>query len=535
MLLMLFPLVSGAQKLEGRWAGDAKIGETSLRIVLEMNEDGQSAKVQSPDQSAQWFDTSSLVFKDRVLTFEVGAWRFKYQGTLGDDMVFRGSFTQNGTAFPLDFAYVIREMKPAPQQNVERRWTGKIDVGIIPQRINLEVYEGGQGGRMQFPYQSEKWIEAASLAYNDGELTFGTSNEFKYKGTLGEDGVIRGLLAQTGTTFSLDFTNVKGEWEAALRPQEPTDFPYVVEEVVFRNGDIALAGTLTQPEGSGPFPAVVLVTGSGAQDRNEELMGHKPFLVLSDYLTRRGIAVLRYDDRGTHGSGGDYMASDVHDFATDAAAAIEYLRSRGMERVGIAGHSEGGMVAMLLAAEGKPDFIVSMAGPGVDGRTLMGSQRSALLGAMGMSEEVIEQSRIQYTATMEIICGTDDQEEMAARLKELYAGTPAEGFEKQIIAQVASPSIRSIFLYDPAKYYPRIVCPVLAVNGEKDLQVIAAPNLEGIRLGLAHNPDVTLKSYPNLNHLFQTAKTGLLDEYASIEETFNEEVMRDIADWIIAK
>lgn len=422
----------------------------------------------------------------------------------------------------------------AGAQKIEGRWTGIANLGVMSLRINFEIGKDGQGGWMQSPDQSPQWIEASSVAYSDGELIFTVGAlGFEYRGVLGGDAAIRGSFTQNGGTYSLDFTRVEGEWKDAVRrPQEPAGFPYIVENVTFPNGDITLAGTLTRPEGSGPFPVVVLVTGSGPQDRDETLMGHKPFLVLSDYLTRRGIAVLRYDDRGTHGSGGNYATSDVYDFATDAAAAIEYLCSRGMERVGIAGHSEGGMIAMILAAEGKPDFIVTMAGPGVDGRTLMDSQRAALFGAMGAPQEFIDQYNRTLNAAQEIILETGDRAKIVARITELFAGTPLAGSEEVAIAQLESPEMRSFIKFVPAEYYPRIVCPVLAVSGGKDLQVPAAQNLEAIRLGLAHNPDVTVKAYPALNHLFQTAETGLMAEYGTIEETFNEEVMRDIADWI---
>lgn len=420
----------------------------------------------------------------------------------------------------------------AGAQKIEGRWTGVAGEGAMSLRINVEFDESGEGGKAQSPDQSAQWFPVSAVAYNDGAVTFTVSSwRFEYRGVFGDDGVIRGSATQPGITLPLDFTSVTGEWEMPQRPQTPVDFPYAVEQVTFPNGDITLAGTLTMPA-DGASRAVVLVSGSGAQDRDETLMEHKPFLVLSDYLTRRGIAVLRYDDRGFGESGGDYAASNVDDFATDAAAAIDYMRSRGFSEVGIVGHSEGGMIALMLAAEGKPDFIVALAGPGVDGRTLADSQSEAMLTAMGLPQEVIEATRKINNAALEIILSTDDREEMAARMKELFAGTPAAGSEQMVIERSLLPVMQSILRFDPAKYYPRIACPVLALNGEKDVQVVAALNLDGIRAGLADNSDVTVISYPGLNHLFQTAETGALEEYRTIEETVNEEVMRDIADWI---
>ncbi len=421
----------------------------------------------------------------------------------------------------------------AGAQKVEGRWTGVAGGGAMSLRINVEFDESGDGGKAQSPDQSAQWFPVSAVAYNDGEVTFTVNDwRFEYRGVFGDDGIIRGSVTQPGITLPLDFTYVIGEWEVLRRPQDPVDFPYIVEDITFPNGDIALAGTLTMPTECASR-AVVLVSGSGQQDRDETLMEHKPFLVLSDYLTRRGIAVLRYDDRGFGKSGGNYMTSSVEDFATDAAAAIDYMRSRGFSKVGIVGHSEGGMVALMLAAEGRPDFIVALAAPGVDGRTLADSQFKAMLTATGLPQEVIEANRKINNAALEIILSTGDREEMAARMKELFAGTPSAGSEQLVIERNLLPVMQSILRFDPAKYYPRIACPVLAMNGEKDVQVIAALNLGGIRTGLAHNPDLTVISYPGLNHLFQTAETGSLDEYRKIEETFNEKVMQDIADWLL--
>ncbi len=414
----------------------------------------------------------------------------------------------------------------AVAQSVGGRWAGVI--GGMGLRLNLDVaqVDGRFIARLQSPDQSTMWMNVDTVSFVDNRLFFAmTSLKAMYNGHLDGD-KIEGVFTQFGTKYTLDLVRVRVD--APKRPQMPQDQPYKAEEVVFENGDIALSGTLTMPE-KGAKRAVVLVTGSGPTDRDESIYGHKPFLVLADYLTRRGIAVLRYDDRGTARSGGDYRSSDIYDFADDAKAAVEFLRSRGFSEVGVAGHSEGGQVVMILAADKVPDFAVIMAGPGVDGRTLMADQRTKYLRLSGVPEEVVSEIVGIWNDAQDIGLSTEyDDATKLARIKELIAGTMMAGNDESIMA-FFTPENKSFIEFDPARYYPKIECPVLAVGGGKDFQVPAEVNLAAIKAGL---PKATTKLYPDLNHLFQTAVTGLSDEYDQIEETFNEQVMSDIAEWI---
>lgn len=286
------------------------------------------------------------------------------------------------------------------------------------------------------------------------------------------------------------------------RPQTPVaPYPYDSEEVVFSNGDVSLAGTLTLPESPRDVPVVVMVSGSGKQDRDETLMSHKPFLVLADALARAGIPSLRYDDRECGGSTGVFDEATTADFATDAAAAVKYLRARGFSKVGVMGHSEGGTIAFMLAGaelrdEGTPDFIISLAGMADRGDSTLLRQTQKMLVLQGAPEKV--------------------------------AAFAAKSVVKKTL-KMKSVWMDYFVSLDPAPYIARIKCPVLALNGSKDSQVIPEFNLSKVR---ELCPSADCRLYPDLNHLFQHCDTGLSTEYAKIEQTMSEEVPADIISWI---
>jgi hypothetical protein len=333
-------------------------------------------------------------------------------------------------------------------------------------------------------------------------------------------------------------------WERR-RPQNPVKpYPYREEEVVYENktADIQLGATLTIPPGNGPFPAVVLITGSGQQDRDESLLGHRPFLVLADYLTRKGIAVLRTDDRGIGKSGGDFAASTSADFATDAEAGLAYLKTRSEidpQKLGLIGHSEGGMIAPMIAAQNKDvAFIVMMAGPGVPGDQLGTAQIEAILEASGKSHEEAENAAAEAQKIMELATHEKEDAVIKEKLKELAAGkTPEEQrqMEDQLLQIIKSPWLQYFLTYDPATAITKVKVPVLAINGEKDLQVLPWQNLPAIRKALeaGGNTNFELDQLPGLNHLFQTAATGAPSEYAEIEETISPLALEKISSWIL--
>ena len=375
--------------------------------------------------------------------------------------------------------------------------------------------------------------------------------------------VLKGTFTQRGMKFPLSLNRVE-KASTRKRPQTPKKpYPYGAEEVVFENpkAGIKLAGTLTMPKEGGPFPAVVLVTGSGPQDRDETLLGHKPFLVLADHLTRKGIAVLRFDDRGVGKSKGDFNKATSADFATDAFAAMEYLANRkeiDSKRIGLAGHSEGGLIAPMVAAEhpDKTAFIVMLAGTGAKGDAIIERQTQEIGKASGATREGLEVSARLQKLLMDTARSQPDE----AAAKKALAGV-AVAFAKKLseaekkaleiednsdeglkaseeaAATFASPWMRFFLNHDPAPVLARVKCPVLAVIGSLDLQVLPDQNMPLIKKALKDgaNPRFETKVFPGLNHLFQHAKTGQLSEYGQIEETMAPEVMELVASWISGK
>lgn len=428
--------------------------------------------------------------------------------------------------------------------DITGKWYGTADVGSFKMRIMFDIQKEGDAysGTMLSLDQTSEVKKVSSIKYENDELIIEIQDiSFIYNGKLNKPGTIDGSFTQNGQSFKLDLS--REEIKREERFQEPAKpYPYKEEEITFTNPEagIILAGTLTMPRASGPFTAVVLVSGSGPQNRDEELMGHKPFLVLADYLTRQGIAVLRYDDRGTGKSEGRYNKAGLDDFAMDAEAAIAYLKGRdeiNKDKIGIIGHSEGGCVAFMLAARQIPAFVVTLAAPGVDGQRLLHTQREELFKASGIPDVYVAQFNDYMKKAQAFAIEAKSRFELEKNITELFTGTPMEKQIAPAITQLSSPEIVSFLKYDPKPYFKAIRCPVLALNGMKDLQVPCGENLSAISEGISANgnKDVTTKPYFNLNHLFQTAGSGLPAEYGSIGETFNEEALKDIADWLLKR
>ncbi len=338
------------------------------------------------------------------------------------------------------------------------------------------------------------------------------------------------------------------------RPQEPRrPFPYKEEEVTFTNdkAGVSLSGTLTLPSSGENFPAVVLVTGSGPQNRDEELLGHKPFLVISDYLTRNGIAVLRYDDRGTGKSKGGFSSATTADFAGDAEAAFEFLvadQRINPKKTGIIGHSEGGLIAPIIASRNKDvAFIVMLAGPGLKGKDILLLQSERIARADSTPEQEIENNTRLNKKLYNIAVNEKDDRKAAGKMRKLiddYWATispetiQSKGLDKKILVQgvyqLITPWFRYFLTCDPKVALTKVHCHVLAIAGSNDLQVPPAENLAAIKkyLSRAGNLNVTVKEFAGLNHLFQHSATGSPSEYADIEETFSPEVLDYLAQWI---
>jgi pimeloyl-ACP methyl ester carboxylesterase len=434
-------------------------------------------------------------------------------------------------------------------------WLGPLKVGAIELRLALKISVDDAGkmtATLDSIDQGAKDMPVDAITLSDGTLTAELKLiGGKFVGKLDEQaGVIVGTWTQGPNSLPLTLKKTEGDFQLN-RPQEPKPpFPYRTEEVQFDNAadNVRLAGTLTLPEGDGPFPAVVLISGSGPQDRDEFLLGHRPFLVLADHLTRRGVAVLRYDDRGVGKSTGDYAKAAIQDFRRDAAAAFAYLQSRreiDPRRIGLCGHSEGGLIAPMVASQ-SPDvaFIVLMAGTGVTGEEILCRQCELVARSMGVGEADIAKTVALQRKALARLKEDPNGTSTAEILKELVEAVESEedrkAFEQSLSAQtglIESAWFRSFLVLDPRVALRRVACPVLAINGEKDVQVDPAQNLPEIAAALKEggNEDVTTAMLPGLNHLFQTCKTGAVAEYGQIEETMSPAALEAISDWIAAR
>ncbi len=441
--------------------------------------------------------------------------------------------------------------------SIEGIWEGSIEVGAIKLRISFHITKDPSGklsGTMDSPDQGAKGIPLSSVTQDKLNVTIESSAvSFVYEGTIDQAGtVMTGILKQRGNTIPLNLKKVEHSTEIK-RPQEPKPpFPYLSEDVTYTNetDHNTLAGTLTLPKGAGPFPSVLLITGSGLQDRNESILGHKPFWVLADYLTRLGIAVLRVDDRGVGGSTGDPRLCTTADFAKDAEAGIAYLKSRkeiDSKKIGLIGHSEGGLIAAMIGSK-SPDvaFIVFMAGPGVPGLDLLMLQAKVISEKMGVpeSEEAVALRRKLFNILIE----ESDLEKARAKMKPILkeqfdklsrdqqaAIGDADKFAEQTLAQFVNPWMKYFVGYDPRPAIAKIKVPLLALNGSNDTQVIPSQNLPAIMEAARSggNGRVETKELQGLNHLFQKCKTGLPNEYGDIEETINPIALETMGSWIV--
>lgn len=427
------------------------------------------------------------------------------------------------------------------------RWMGTLDVGPQKLRIALNVTAnpaGALSATMDSLDQGAMGIPVGSISVTGDKVEFAIpAIGGSYEGTITGARRIVGKWSQGGASLPLNFEPA-GAVRPPRRPQEPQPpFPYRSEDVTVVNGVVRLAGTFTWPPTGGPFPAVLLVTGSGPQDRDETLFGHKPFLLLSDYLTRAGVAVLRLDDRGTGKSTGSFKEAGLEDFTSDALAAVAWMKARkevDAHKIGLIGHSEGGAVAPLAASKSKDvAFIILMAGPGVAFDQLLAAQAAALMRAGGASQAAIDANEKIQQKLFAILREEPDDVKAKERVKKLAEEMKAESPQgaaalEQQGDRLVSPEIRSLLAYNPAETLRKVNCPVLAIDGGHDLQVVADQNLPGIAAALAagNNPDWTVEKLPGLNHLFQTAKTGAVSEYGQIEETMSPRALRVMAEWI---
>ena len=555
MALMLAPFAAVAEDAAGDWLGVIKLPNAELHVGVRLTKaaDGSYSGVfDSFDQGVRNLPLSEVKATGDSLSFALTAPVARYDAKWDDARhVWTGTWSQGGGSLPLDLARGT--ITPAASvQDLDGDWDGVLEVSGLKLRLALQVSttaEDGTVARLDSIDQGANGIPVSAISRDGGQVKF----EIKviggtFEGALDPAGAsVSGQWTQPGVNAPLTLTRrAAGAKEPALnRPQTPKPpFSYRIEDVVFDDaaGHARLAGTLTLPQGPGPFPTVVLVAGSGPNTRDEPILGHQIFLVLADHLTRRGIAVLRYDKRGTGASTGDYAAATSLDFADDVDAALAFLKTRkevDSRHLGLIGHSEGGLIVPMVAARNPSvGYIVMLAGPGVNGLDILMEQGRLIAKALGADQAKIDKASALREQLFDIarddkdpaVAAAKARHAMAAAAKEL--GVPESAIEAQV-QQITSDWFRFFLTYDPAPTLRKLRIPVLALNGSNDLQVPPAQNLPPIRAALAGDPDAQVAELPGLNHLFQTAKSGSIAEYAQIEETFSPSALDLITDWVL--
>ena len=465
--------------------------------------------------------------------------------------------TQSALLIVLFVTFVFAQVA---NSSIEGNWSGAIEAGGIKLRLVFKVSKIATGFQAKFDSidQGATDLDVDTVTVEDRLVKFEAKKYgFRYEGKLNDQGdEMNGVLYQGPASLPLVLKRV-ADLPTINRPQDPKKpYPYDEEEVSYRNekDNIKLVGTLTLPRGGGSHPAVVLITGSGAQDRNETIAGHRPFLVLADHLTRNGIAVLRVDDRGVGGSEPGSPTATSENYAGDALAGVQFLKTRkeiNPKKIGLIGHSEGGMIAPIAAARSTDvAFIVLLAGAGQRGEDIIYSQTELIQKAMGTDPEVITQANALQKRIHAIVKAQEDGKRIGELVNEdvtrFVAGlnesqrkafVPIESTIKALSPMYQTAWFRYFIMFDPTPVLKKVTVPVLALNGEQDLQVPWKENLDLIAAALkaGNNKDFTTKSFPKLNHLFQTSQTGALSEYGTIEETMSTEVLNTISEWILKR
>ena len=526
--------------IDGTWSGTLDAGGMKLPTVFHIASmaDGLTATVDSPSQGALGIPVNSVTRDGATLKLDIKAVGATFEGKISQARdAIDGTFTQRGASLPLAL-----KREAAKPSDIDGTWQGTLDYGQMTLRLVAHIANTADGLTisLESPDQGPGAIPA-SITRNGATIKLdikAVDAAFEGKLNPGLD-AIDGTFTQHGSPLPLTLKRVKAGANAApVRPQNPVKpYPYREEDVTYENpsAGIKLAGTFTIPQGNGPFPAVLLICGSGPNDRDESVFGHKPFLVLSDSLTRKGIAVLRADKRGIGKSGGNLATATDVDFAADAEAGVAWLKARkevDPHNIGIVGHSEGGAIAPMVAARNRDvAFIVMLAGPGVRGDELLPAQVMAGNEAAGMSHQDALKSGDAERADLKLIESETDPAKLRAKLE---AHMPKEELDRQWQSLI-SPWFRYLLEYDPGAELRKVTCAVLALNGEKDTQVPARQSLPAIRAALeaGGNKRFETMEFPGLNHLFQTAKTGSVSEYGQIEETMAPQVLAKVADWIL--
>jgi uncharacterized protein len=555
MILALSAQTAQAASPAGQWHGDLHPTPLiTLRLALHLDQASSGAwsgVLESLDQGDRGAPVADVAATSDSLSFTVPVVHGRFEGRWdAATNAWSGTWSQGGRSMPLNLV----AGRPIPRPKIEGLdgvWEGTLDTVVgMKLRLAMHIDTGAYGttGRLDSLDQAAYGIPVVDITRQGARVSFGVpSVGGAFEGTLGATGTLSGTWTQGGSGLPLTLSHrAAGTPEARLsRPQTPKPpYPYLVEDVAFDDaaGHARLAGTLTLPTGKGPFPAVVLISGSGPNDRDETIFGHKPFAVLADALTRRGVAVLRYDKRGVGASTGDYASATSADFADDAQAAVTFLAHRpdiARRKIGLIGHSEGGLIAPIVASRDRQvAFVVLMAGPGVDGTKLLEAQQRRIDEVMGLGGESLAAASAEEARMIDIARQAPDTVTAAAKLKaEADATADRMGAPRAVTearaAELASPWFRVFLAYDPAPALERLRIPVLAIIGSRDVQVPPDQNLPALRTALRRDRRANVEELPGLNHLFQAATTGAPGEYAQIETTLAPLALDTVTDWVL--
>ncbi|MDE0957212.1 MAG: alpha/beta fold hydrolase [Planctomycetota bacterium] len=568
-LLLIAPFLSAATddtaaKLTGSWRGIIDPDDASIELIFHIHsstDDGWRGTVDTPAQNSFGLPLSGIsIDEDGRVMISVAASGAVFEAKLtskGDEL--QGTWKQRGAELTLHCQRIdkLPAMPAEIAMALSGSWEGVLPVGTVQLRIHLHLErteDNSFSGFMVSPDQSPTRLSVTRVDFLQDRrvrICVGEASVRFEMDLSGSGDELQGSFLQGRSKFDMSLTRVE-QLRELRRPQQPKPpFPYRSEDVTYVNpaAGITFAGTLTIPQGQGPFPCALLITGSGSQDRDEMIFEHRPFLIIADHLTRKGIAVLRVDDRGVgkSTSGIEPGKATTEDFVGDVLSGFKYLKEHPEidgSKIGLIGHSEGGVIAPLAAVK-NPEiaFIVLMAGTGIRGDLLLVKQNELISRASGVEQQVIDRG-LKLSRQLFAVLREDDIskevtrskiEELVRKSPDLPGGEAGDGEVARVIAELEIPWIRWFVRHDPAPILEKVRCPVLAINGSLDLQVPCKDNLAAIESALkrGRNPDYEVVEFPDLNHLFQHCKTGLPSEYGEIEESFSVEVLEKMTQWVL--
>ena len=564
--------LSAQKKLAGMWEGKLSIGAASINLIFHFDQqkDGDyTGSMDSPDQGATGIAFDKVGMKGDSVALLINKIHGGFSGVLTSDSTLVGNWQQGGMKVPMTLkkgeviAKITPHLKSISSRNITGIWEGKLDVNGIPLRLGFHFDKGKDDiytGTMDSPDQGVKGIPCEQVILNGDSLSVQVKMVIGLKGMLTTDTSISCNWNQGGKTFPITLIKVKELSKNPNRPQSPKPpYTYNSEDIEYDNADksVHFGATFTYPKGRGPFPTAILITGSGQQDRDETILAHKPFAVIADYLTKKGIAVLRVDDRGMGLSTGDVAHATSADFANDVEAGFAYLKNRkevDQKKLGMIGHSEGGLIASIVAARNQDvDFVIMLAGPGVKGSDILLKQTEDIMISDSVPADAVKAYCVIFKQLLEDFTSDNDtsvirkkvtsdfkswksaQSETA--LNALKISLDASGDAKLInlfMQDFSRPWTNYFIKSDPQPLIEKFTCKVLALDGSKDLQVNATMNLAAINkvLKKSKSSSYETKELPGLNHLFQQCKKCTIEEYGELEETISPIALDVMWKWL---